>query len=82
MFGRATITLGIGPHSSLAYFVITLWVKNMGSLFGPPFARMKLHVCVMHVHLFSFNTCIYRVFIIAVCAVNKIMLIYHYGRPA
>jgi len=29
MFGRATITLGIGPHSSIKYFVQeNLWTKR------------------------------------------------------
>ena len=68
MFGRATITLGIGPHSSLNLSNETM--RNTGGLFGEASVRWatfssptrheaSLHACKLLVyHLNKHHACI------------------------
>ena len=43
MFGRATIRLGIGPHSSLFYFFLLL--QTCMHCPGPVLSVLLFHVC-------------------------------------
>jgi len=52
MFGRATIRLGIGPHSYLAY-ILVLFVHFSLLLAGPWAAWFAVNLSFAITHLFS-----------------------------
>jgi len=55
MFGRATIRLGIGPHSSFVLFVVFKIFPCCMKLFGFLAARMLINICICSIESCSKN---------------------------